>query len=153
MILLSVRMKYLKIATAIVLIAVIISLSALAIVSSNSKADEEGSLIANNEQRIAYLNDCGWVVSEEASEISDVIIPSEFNAVYTEYNTLQLEQGYDLSDYRGVTAKKYTYDVINYPDAVENVEASVLIYNDRVIGGDVSSIEVNGFTQGLIQKH
>lgn len=153
MLVVSVRMKYLKKATIIVLIVVIISFVLMAFLGARVKKVSSAHAISSNEDRVAFLNSCGWIVSEKPVEEIDVIIPSEFNGVYSDYNKLQQKQGYDLSLYKGVTAKKYTYEVRNYPDVVENVQASVLIYKGRVIGGDVSSMELNGFMEALMHKN
>ena len=152
MLVVSVRMKYLKRASVIVLIAVIISFVLMAFLGARVKKVSSIHPISSNEDRVAFLNGCGWIVSDKDIQEADIIIPSEFNAVYTEYNNLQKKQGYDLSFYKGITVKKYTYEVKNYPNTVENVRANVLIYKDRVIGGDVSSIELNGFTDALKHK-
>ena len=55
-----------------------------------------------------FLSQYGW----EATELVDraeVTVPSQFDAVYEEYNTLQKKQGFDLSKYRRKTVKRYTY--------------------------------------------
>ena len=152
MLVVSVRMKYLKIATAVVLVIVIIAMIFLAFLGSKSKNDNSANVISTKEDRIVYLNKCGWVVNETELEVKDVIIPSNFNNVYSNYNKLQLKQGYDLSKYKGVTVKKYTYEVVNYPNVVENIRANVLIYKDRVIGGDITNLEPNGTTECLVTQ-
>ena len=61
-------------------------------------------------------------------------------------------QGLDLEIYKGVRAKRWTYDVLNYP-GLENmngtVQVNLLIYEGRVIGGDVCSLEQGGFIHGF----
>ena len=54
--------------------------------------------------------------------------------------------------YKGIRAKKYTYHVKNYPDTQEDVIANLLIYNNKVIGGDISSTALDGFTHGFIKE-
>ncbi len=152
MLVVSVRVKFLKIATLIVFIAVIISLVALTVMGVQVNSKKNTHLIVTNGDRVSYLNRCGWIVSDEAVEVSDVIIPNVFNQVYTDYNKLQQGQGFDLTEYKGIIAKKFTYEVMNYPDNRENVQANILVYNDRVIGGDISCIEIDGFTKGLRDK-
>lgn len=103
----------------------------------------------NNEQRIRYLKQFGWEVSEEPSEIVEVAIPTEFNEVYEKYNIIQKKQGFDLMPYRGKTVKRWTYDVTNYPDNRPHVKANLLVYDNKIIGGDICSLELDGFMHGF----
>ncbi|MBR2315681.1 MAG: DUF4830 domain-containing protein [Clostridia bacterium] len=103
-------------------------------------------------ERIAFLSQFGWQVSEDPLEVSEVIIPYEFDDTYTKYNELQKEDDFDLSDYKGVRVKRWTYEVLNYP-SYENsdgiIRANILVYDGHVIGGDVCNIELDGFMQGF----
>ncbi len=117
-------------------------------VSSNGKKITDLAA-ENNEQRIGYLKQFGWEVSAEPSEIVEVAIPTEFNDVYEKYNVIQKKQGFDLSPYRGKTVKRWTYDVTNYPDNRPNVKANLLVYENKVIGGDICSLELDGFMHGF----
>jgi len=103
-------------------------------------------------ERIAFLSQFGWQVSEDPLEVSEIIIPYEFDETYTKYNELQKEQDFDLSDYKGIRVKKWTYEVLNYP-SYENsdgiIRANILVYDGHVIGGDVCNIELDGFMQGF----
>ena len=106
----------------------------------------------NSQERIAFLSQFGWKVGEEPVEVSEVIIPSEFNGTYEEYNGIQKNQGLDLETYKGKRVKRWVYEVKNYPGYAENsgcIRATLLIYDGIIIGGDVSSLELNGFMQGF----
>ena len=82
----------------------------------------------------------------------DVLLPSSFNDTYEKYNQIQKEQGLDLLKYAGATCQRYTYEVTNYPDAdAGTVVANVLIYKDKVIGGDICSTQLGGFMHGFSQ--
>lgn len=106
-------------------------------------------IVENNQQRIDYLKTFGWIVSDEATEIVDVVIPEEFSDVYKTYNKIQKEQGFDLEKYKGKRVKRYTYEVKNYPNQPEYVRANMLVYNNQVIGGDICSIKIDGFMHGF----
>ena len=97
------------------------------------------------DQRIAFLAQYGWEVDPEPLEIREVAIPEEFDEVYTRYNALQKEQGMDLLPYAGKTCKQWIYRVTNYPDPMEEVRAVLLVYEGQVIGGDISSVAIDGF--------
>ena len=105
--------------------------------------------VDTNGERIEYLKSFGWTVTEEACEIVEVAIPTEFGDVYQNYNAIQKEQGFDLTAYRGKRVKRYSYEVTNYPNQQENVRANLLVYNNQIIGGDVCSLELDGFMHGF----
>lgn len=103
---------------------------------------------ATNEERLAFINSFGWTVETQPQEEAQVVIPEQFNDVYTAYNELQLKEGFDLRDYAGKTCTHYRYAVTNYPSE-ENVGISVLVCEGRIIGADVASAELNGFMHGI----
>ena len=105
--------------------------------------------VAGNDERVQFLSDLGWQVSTSPVESSQVRIPAESTEVFDRYNTLQKSQGYDLSKFAGKTAMRYVYKVENFPNATEPVYATLLIYKNQVIGGDVTDTAVNGTMQGL----
>lgn len=108
------------------------------------------SLVADtNEKRVEYLNSFGWEISAEPCEEQAILIPTEFSSVYKEYNNIQLEQGFDLTDYAGLDATRYTYEVYNYPGYSSKVLADLVIYDGRIIAGDVRATALDGFIQGL----
>ncbi len=103
---------------------------------------------SDNAERIAFLSQFGWEISEDPIEVCEVIIPDEFDDTYENYNEIQKQQNMDLSKYKGERVKKWTYEVKNYP-SMENsdgvIRANLLVYNSVVIGGDICSIELDGF--------
>lgn len=98
-----------------------------------------------------FLSQYGWEASEKVDE-AEVTIPAQFDPVYEEYNTLQKKQGFDLSKYRRKTVTRYTYRIGNYPDYKGTVLADVIVYKNRVIGGDICSADVNGFVHGFERR-
>ena len=44
---------------------------------------------------------------------------------------------------------RYTYKITNYPNYTGDVYAKILVYKNKVIGGDVCSADANGFIHGL----
>lgn len=104
------------------------------------------------DSRIAFLAQFGWEVNEEPVEVSEVVIPGEFNEVYEQYNAIQKEHGLDLSKHRGETCKKWVYEITNYPQAGESVRATLLIADGKVIGGDISSVALDGFMESFLGK-
>ena len=105
--------------------------------------------IKTNEDRVNFLTALGWTVKEQPLEEVAVTIPDEFDAVFLEYNNLQKEVGLDLSRYKRKDVMRYTYQVENYPDYQGVVYANILVYKNKIIGGDVCSADVNGFVTSL----
>ena len=115
-----------------------------------SRGEEESQPIpgGTNEERVAYLQSFGWQVQEEPAETREVMIPAQFNDVYTAYNVMQQAQGFDLMPYAGEVCTQYLYKVENYPNESE-VYATLLVYGEEIIGGDVASAKVDGFMHGF----
>ena len=105
--------------------------------------------VKSNEDRVAFLRSFGWEVEEAAIEVMEVQIPEVFDEVYSTYAELQRSQGLDLTKYAGKTAQRWTYRVLNYPGATEEVLAHLLICGSRVVACDISSAELGGFMQGM----
>lgn len=105
-----------------------------------------------NELRVSYLENLGWQIDKSPFETQEIIIPSKFNSVYSNYNSLQKINGFDLSCYKGKTAIRYSYNVLNYPDETQKVKANLIILDGRLIGGDISSSALNGFMNGLCKS-
>ncbi len=102
----------------------------------------------SNDQRVSFLKQFGWQVNTEPIEVKDVAIPAQFDDVYLQYNNIQKEQGLDLTPYAGKTCKQWIYAVTNYPQATD-VRATLLVYDNRVIGGDLSTVQLDGFMAGF----
>lgn len=116
-------------------------------------ADLKYSLTANDaDERIAFLKQFGWEVEPEPVEVTEVVIPNTFSDVYQQYNEIQKQQGLDLSKFGGVTCKRWVYRVLNYPEPGESVRATLLVADGRVIGGDISSVALDGFMTGFLGR-
>ena len=104
--------------------------------------------IKTNDDRLAYLSGLGWQVSSQPIATEELLIPEEFDDSYAGYLKLQEDQGFDLGRYRGKRVKRYTYQLTNYPAQAEPVQISLLIYRDKVIGGQIQSSS-GSFLHGL----
>ncbi|MCI8807596.1 MAG: DUF4830 domain-containing protein [Oscillospiraceae bacterium] len=104
--------------------------------------------IKTNDDRLAYLSGLGWQVSPQPMATEELLIPEEFADSYQDYLKLQADQGFDLTQYRGKRVKRYTYQLTNYPAQAEPVQISLLIYRDKVIGGQIQSSS-GSFLHGL----
>ena len=87
-------------------------------------------------------------VSEKPYEVVEFTIPETFNDVYTRYNNLLKESGYDLSPYKGETCKRYTYLIPS-----QNARANIIVYEGKIIGGDISGITLDGVMLPIKSKN
>lgn len=107
---------------------------------------------ATNQMVVDYIESLGWQIDPSPTEISHLTIPASFDAVYTTYNAVQIGSGFDLTEYRGKKVSRYSYRVLNHKSSGEReVIASVLVYENRIIAGDISSADMNGFMHALTE--
>ena len=152
MFVISVKSSKLKAFAAVMLAVVLVTLGAVYFVK---KSDDRPAVKQNGvclkasteEERIAFFSQFGWQVDEEAVEVKEVVIPEEFDETYKKYNELQDLQGLDLEKYKGQRVKFRSYKIRNYPglENSNNIRGNILIYDGCVIGGDISSVELDGF--------
>ena len=112
-------------------------------------AATSAAAVSNNDARVKFLTDFGWGVTTSPAESSQVRIPENSSEVYDRYNQLQKSQGYDLTSYAGKNVMRYVYKINNYPGATEPVYATLLVYKNQVIGGDVTDTAANGQVRGF----
>lgn len=105
--------------------------------------------VKTNEDRINFLSQFGWKVRDQAVEEVEITIPSEFDKVFLGYNEIQKQQGLNLSKYKRKDMKRYTYEITNYPNYYGTVYANLLVYKNKVVGGDICSADSNGFIHGF----
>lgn len=98
-----------------------------------------------------YVMALGWDIDETPLEKAEIDIPLQFDNVYNEYNKLQKQAGFDLTDYMGKRVTRYTFAVKNF-DGVEGVRANVLVYKGKVIGGDLMTVAIDGFMIPLAKR-
>ena len=103
----------------------------------------------DNTSRVEFLSKFGWKVDNEPAEIHEVTIPQKFNDTYEKYNQIQKEQGFNLEKHKGQQCKRFTYKVLNYKNNPNGVNANLLVYKNKIIGGDISSVELSGFMHGF----
>ena len=143
----KVNMKKLAI-IAVALVGVILVL-VLLFGGGNDTQPTAAQSVSNNDARVKFLTDLGWDVTTSPTESGQVRIPREQSAIYQRYNDLQKSQGYDLSQFAGKTVMRYVYKINNFPGATEPVYATLLVYKNRIIGGDITNTSAKGVVQGF----
>ena len=131
------------------LVAVVALIIALISFTKDNDTDPTVTTMSDNDNRVQFLQSLGWDVTTSPKEASQVKIPKEQTPVYTRYNDLQKSQGYDLTEYAGKTVMRYVYEVNNIPDAEHPVYATILVYKNKIIGGDITDTGAKGIIQGL----
>ncbi len=128
---------------ALAAIALVFSLGGRAVAVS-----AEVKHIKDNDDRLAYLSGLGWQVSPQPIATEELLIPEQFDDSYAGYLKLQSDQGFDLARYCGKRVKRYTYQLTNYPTQDEPVQIALLIYKNRIVGGQIQSSS-GSFLHGL----
>ena len=135
-------------------VAVVAAIALLAALGGGDSAPTASMSTApaadTNDARVKFLTDLGWEVTPSPTESGEIRIPKAGDRVFDRYNELQKRQGYDLNKYAGKKVMRYVYQINNFPDAKEPVYATVLVYRDRIIGGDITDTTPGGKIQGLV---
>ena len=121
----------------------------ITLVSCDKNDDAQNTVkLSEKEEMIRYIQSLGYEIDEERYEEKQVVIPSKFDDVYTNYNLMQKDSGFDLEKYKGKQVTLYTFGIRGYKDA-EDVLCDLLVYKGKVIGGAVYTADVSGFMHGL----
>ena len=136
---------------AIVLAGIVVVIAALVLLMGGGDATPTTNVtnVANNDDRVNFLTGFGWDVVTSPAESNQVRIPEKASEIFDRYNTLQKSQGYDLTQYAGKTVMRYVYQVHNYPGATEPVYATLLVYKNQIVGGDVTDTAAKGVIRGF----
>ena len=135
---------------AIVLAAAVVLIAGLVLIfGGDGSAPTASTNAPSNDARVAFLESFGWDVTTSPVESGQVKIPKESSEVFDRYNSLQKSQGYDLSAYAGKTVMRYVYRINNYPGATDPVYATLLVYKNQIIGGDVTNTSAKGAVSGF----
>lgn len=142
-----------KTAVFIVLMAALILIGIVLLVGAHNKAasletPKPVTTVRSERSRVAYLAQYGWEVESPALSCDTVVIPRVFSEVFENYNELQKQQGFDLSEYCGLEVELYTYKVTNC-DRDDEVVAQLYVRNNYVVAGDVHSTALDGFMTGV----
>ncbi len=105
--------------------------------------------VYSNSDRVEFIAGFGWQVAQTPIEEVTVSIPAEFDTVYIGYNDIQKSQGLNLAKYKGKEVVRYTYEVTNYEGYEGKVYVNLLVYRNKIVGGDVCSADSSGFIHGF----
>jgi len=119
--------------------------------NSINKSTATNNVVEGTSGILGFISSFGWEVINEPDDVREVIIPVEFDDVYKNYNEIQISQGYDLEKYAGERVKKWSFTITNYPEYEEcdYIKINILVFEGKVIGGDVCSVKLDGFMHGF----
>ncbi len=136
----SVRLKNIRL-TILSLIGVLlfVTICLVALRGRAAESMEHGgeriSLRAEDEADVErFLNSCGYSPVEFLFQ-TEVTVPKNWNEVYTQYNELQRQQGFDLVPYKGRSAQEYVYFVN------DTLNATVLVSEKKIIAAHVANCD------------
>lgn len=136
----------------IVLVVTGVAVIALTFLSNHLEKSQSVSAVisaSTDEERRNYLATFGWETDKEFEE-KELTIPESWNQVYSDYNEVQMNQGFDLSDYKGKKVTLYTYAINNYKNQKQGIVADMLVCDGMLIGGDICNTSAeNGFLVGF----
>ncbi|MBR4723909.1 MAG: DUF4830 domain-containing protein [Clostridia bacterium] len=93
-----------------------------------------------------FLQEFGIEINPSPVSFEEIIIPKNFDSVYTNYNFLQIQSGLDLLDFAGYSAVRYTYEILNFPqNDGKTVYANVICVGSKPVGGDICCPSLDGF--------
>lgn len=141
--------RKLIIAAAAVLAAIVLLMTLGGGETAPTAAMTTAPAAGTNDARVKFLTELGWEVTPSPAESSQVQIPKGEDPIFGRYNELQKSQGYDLTKYAGKQVMRYVYEIQNYPGAKEPVYATVLVYKDKIIGGDITDTTPGGKIHGF----
>ncbi len=108
-------------------------------------AGNQNTNAATNAERLHFIENIGCSIISDKPSAKTVTIPETFSDVYINYNSLQKSAGYDLTLYKGCEVTVYTYGINPPQNYSGECVCNLIVYNDRVIGGDISSVALGGF--------
>lgn len=130
-----------------VIVLLIIVIAAVSVRGGKSYA------VSDSGELTEFIASLGYTTAGEPA-VKNIVIPAEFSSVYYGYNDIQKSAGYDLLAYRGESAEVYTYTITDYPDGkggfLNDIKANIIVCDGKIIGGDISSAELDGFMTSLL---
>lgn len=121
----------------------------LGYITTGKESEISYDKIKTDADRARFLSQFGWEVGATPIESAEITIPDQFDKIFTGYNEIQKRQGLDLAKYKRKKVMRYTYEITNYEGEDGKVYANILVYRNKVIGGDICSARVDGFIHGF----
>lgn len=137
----------LSVAAAVICTAVTVAVNSELPDTAVSDKTGEYSIVLNDGEEGKFLEQFGMETADSKTEKRSVVIPSEFNKYYEEYNELQKKIGLDLGKFKGKEVTEITVPL----EKPKNYNAVLLVYKDRVIGGHITNGEYGSENLPLVK--
>ena len=89
--------------------------------------------VADEADITAFISVCGYDDADLISD-TDITVPKHWNTAYTAYNDLQLAQGFDLTPYKGKSARELVFSLSDSPEHLY-----LLLCDDKIIAAHICS--------------
>ena len=130
-----------RIAVCVAMLAIFTALCVVSAMGAMTDNEEtaSGASVKNEQAAADYLRAVG---EEDAAQLSceRITIPEQFDEVYGEYNGMQRQSGFELSEYKGKDALRFTFALTRHDASY----AVLLVRDCAVIGGHYSNGEYGG---------
>ena len=130
-----------RIAVCVAMLAIFTALCVVSAMGAMTDNEEtaSGASVKNEQAAADYLRAVG---EEDAAQLSceRITIPEQFDEVYEEYNGMQWQSGFDLSEYKGKDSLRFTFALTRHDASY----AVLLVRDCAVIGGHYSNGEYGG---------
>ena len=130
-----------RIAVCVAMLAIFTALCVVSAMGAMTDKEEtaSGASVKNEQAAADYLRAVG---EEDAAQLSceRITIPEQFDEVYEEYNGMQRQSGFELSEYKGKDALRFTFALTRHDASY----AVLLVRDCAVIGGHYSNGEYGG---------
>ncbi len=132
----------------------LICLFVIVLILQNGETVYLSAVNLNNNDRVSFFCENGYFVDPTSEVECYVMIPEVFDDTFEEYNRLQIQQGFDLSEYCGKYVKRYTYKLKEFDnvDNPDDIFATLYVYGGRIIAADVYCSSINGFMMGVVNN-
>ena len=130
-----------RIAVCVAMLAIFTALCVVSAMGAMTDNEEtaSGASVKNEQAAADYLRAVG---EEDAAQLrcERITIPEQFDEVYEEYNGMQRQSGFELSEYKGKDALRFTFALTRHDASY----AVLLVRDCAVIGGHYSNGEYGG---------
>ncbi|MBR3596323.1 MAG: DUF4830 domain-containing protein [Clostridia bacterium] len=146
-----VSFRYPRNAVTDILLCIIFSFLIILLVTSGERVGKVECNSPSLDVASEFLSSFGWSVNDSSVICETVMISKDSGEVFSDYNELQKEQGFDLLPYCGKEVIKCTYEVLNFPgyENKDGIYSTVYMYDGLIIAADIYSAAIDGFIQGV----
>ena len=135
----NIRLTVFCVACIAVLIAVCLIALRAGAPDAVSVGSADRSLTVDDEADVTeFISACGYETADMISD-TEITVPKHWNTAYTEYNDMQLSQGFDLTPYKGKPARELVFRLTDSPELLY-----LVICEDKIAAAHICSFDGGG---------